>query len=110
MHSLAILFLLVQQSATIEITVDAGAHDRKNTVVSVPVTIPPSSAGAATAILEDSTGKTLQGQIASGKELRFVLPELKAGQSATYKVTFIREPSKLDDTFAWKDTAGDIAE
>ncbi|RPH35039.1 MAG: hypothetical protein EHM91_17725, partial [Planctomycetota bacterium] len=110
MHSLAILFLLVQQSATIEVTVDAGSHDRRNTVISVPVTIPASSAGAVTAILEDSTGKTLQGQIASGKELRFILPELKAGQSATYKVTFIREPSKLDETFVWKDTAGDFAE
>jgi hypothetical protein len=105
-----ILLALLQQSATIEITVDAGAHDRKNTVVSVPVTIPASSAGAATAILEDGTGKTLQGQIASGKELRFVLPELKAGQSASYKVTFIREPSKLDETFVWKDTPGDFAE
>ena len=106
----ALLFVLVQQSATIEITVEAGLHDRRNTVVSVPVTIPASSAGAATAILEDTTGKTLQGQIASGKELRFVLPELKAGQSATYKVTFIREPSKLDETFVWKDTPGDFAE
>jgi hypothetical protein len=110
MYSLALLFFLVQQSATIDITVEAGSHDRKNTVVSVPVTIPASSAGAATAILEDGTGKTLQGQVASGKDLRFILPELKAGQSATYKVTFIREPSKLDEIFAWKDTAGDFAE
>jgi hypothetical protein len=110
MNCLAILLLALQQSATIEITVDAGAHDRKNTVVSVPVAIPASSAGAATAILEDGTGKTLQGQIASGRELRFVLPGLKAGASASYKVTFIREPSKLDESFAWKDTAGDFAE
>jgi len=110
MHSLAILFVLLQQSATIEVTVEAGSHDRRNTVISVPVTIPASSAGAATAILEDGTGRTLPGQLASGKELRFVLPELKAGQSATYKVTFIREPSKLDEIFNWKDTAGDFAE
>src|SRR6187455_1835318 len=97
MHCLAILFCLLQQSATIEITVDAGAHDRRNTVVSVPVTIPAASAGAATAILEDGTGKTRQGQIASGKELRFILPELKAGQTASYKVTFIRQSDKLDE-------------
>jgi hypothetical protein len=104
------ILLMALQSATIQITVDAGAHDRKNTVVSVPVTIPATSAGAATAILEDGTGKTIPGQIASGRELRFILPELKAGQSASYKVTYIREPGKLDETFAWKDTAGDFAE
>src|SRR6185295_612899 len=84
--------------------------DRKDTVVSVPVAIPAPSAGATTAILEDGSGKTLQGQIASGRELRFILPELKAGQSASYKVTFIREASKLDEVFAWKDTEGDHAE
>src|SRR5262245_58097500 len=96
--------LLAQQSATIEIAVDAGARDRKNTIVAFPVTIPAPSAGANTAILEDGTGKTLQGQIASGKELRFMLPDLKAGQTATFKVTFIREASKLDETYAWADT------
>src|SRR5205823_10733128 len=65
---------------------------------------------AATAILEDATGRTLQGQIASGRELRFVLPELKAGKTASFKVTFIREPSKLDEIFAWKDAEGSFAE
>jgi hypothetical protein len=105
-----LIAFLAQQSATIEITVDAGARDRRDCVVAVPVTIPAPSAGAATAILEDGSGKTLNGQIASGRELRFVLPELKAGQSASYKVTFIREPSKLDETFVWKDTEGDYAE
>jgi hypothetical protein len=107
---LALLTLIPQQSATIRITVDAGKHDRKNTVVSVPVTIPDASAGATTAILEDGSGKTMQGQISNAKELRFVLPELKAGATASYKVTFIREPSKLDTTFAWKDEANDYAE
>jgi len=105
-----VLALLAQQSATIEITVEAGARDRRNTVVAVPVTIPAPSAGAATAILEDASGKTLQGQIASGRELRFVLPELKAGASAAYKVTFIREPSRLDETFTWTDTEGNYTE
>ena len=108
--ALAILALIPQQSPTIRITVDAGKHDRKDTVVSVPVPVPDVSAGAAVAILEDGSGKTLQGQIAGGKELRFVLPELKAGATATYKVTFIREPSKLDTSFAWKDAEGDYAE
>ena len=40
---------LAQQSATIEITVDAGTRDRRNTVVAFPVTIPAPSAGATTA-------------------------------------------------------------
>lgn len=104
----AMLIALCAQ--TVQVSVDAGTRDRKNTVVSVPVTIPAPSAGATTAILEDGSGMTIQGQIASGCELRFVLPELKAGQTATFKATFIREPSKLDETFAWKDTAGDFAE
>jgi hypothetical protein len=108
--TLALVALLPQQSATIQVRVDAGTRDRKNTPVSVPVTVPATSAGATTAILEDGSGKTLQGQIASGRDLRFVLPDLKAGQSVTYKVTFIRDPGKLDETFAWKDTEGDFTE
>lgn len=107
---LAFLAMLPPQSAVLQIVVDAGKFDRKNTVVAAPITLPAASTGATTAILEDGSGKTLSGQIAGGRELRFVLPELKAGQSATYKVTFIREPGKLDDSFAWKDAAGDYAE
>jgi hypothetical protein len=90
--------------------VDAGTHDRVNCVVSVPVAIPDSSAGASTAILEDGSGRTLSGQIANGRELRFVLPELKAGAKATYKVTLIREWSKTDEVFAWTDTPNDNME
>ncbi|MBI3856221.1 MAG: PmoA family protein [Planctomycetes bacterium] len=108
--AIVLLLALPQQSASFQITVDAGKHDRKNTVVSLPVTLPAASAGATTAILEDGSGKTLQGQIASGRELRFILPELKAGQSASFKVTFIREADKRDEIFAWNDSAGDFAE
>ena len=110
MIALLLALLAAQQSATIQITVEAGAHDRKDTVVTVPVVVPDSSAGAATAILEDGSGKTLQGQIANGKELRFVLPELKAGATASFKVTFIRDAAKTDVAFAWKDTPNDFAE
>ena len=108
--ALALLTLIPQQSATIQIVVEAGTLDRRDTVVSVPVTIPAPSAGATTAILEDGSGRTLQGQIAGGKELRFILPQLKAGASAAYKVTFIREASKTDLAFAWKEEADDYAE
>jgi len=107
---LPLLMLIPQQSATIQITVQAGTLDRKNTVVTVPVALPDSSAGAATAILEDGSGHTLQGQVADGNELRFILPELKAGAAASYKVTFIREASKTDLAFAWKDVPNDYAE
>jgi hypothetical protein len=114
MKSAGLLLLLVclcpQQSATLQISVEAGKHDRRNCVVSVPVSIPESSAGATTAILEDGGGKTIAGQIANGKELRFVLPELKADAKATFKVTFIREGSKVDEVFAWKDSPNDHAE
>jgi len=108
--ALALLALIPQQSATIQISVDAGTLDRRNTVVAVPVTLPDASAGATTAILEDGSGKTLQGQIAGGRELRFVLPDLKAGATAHYKVTFIRDLSKVDLSFAWKDETNDYAE
>jgi hypothetical protein len=109
MKNLGLLLLLLcpQQSATLQLTVDAGAHDRRDCVVSVPVAIPEASAGAMTAILEDGSGKTLSGQIANGKELRFVLPELKAGAKAAFKVTFIRDWSKVDEVFRWKDTPND---
>lgn len=108
--ALLIIALAPVQSTVIQITVDAGPRDRRNTLVAVPVSLPTASAGATTAILEDASGNTLMGQIASGRELRFVLPDLKAGQSVTYKTTFLREPSKLDATFSWKDTEGDHAE
>jgi hypothetical protein len=108
--ALALAVVLAPQSATIEIGVEAGARDRKDTVVTLPVTIPPTSAGATTAILVDGSGRTLQGQIASGRELRFVLPELKAGKSAAFQVTFLREPSKLDPGFSWKDREGEFTE
>jgi hypothetical protein len=106
----AFLALLPPPSAVLEIVVEAGTVDRKNTVVTTPIAVPSASTGATSAILEDGSGKTISAQIAGGRELRFVLPELRSGQSATYRVTFIREPSKLDETFAWKDTAGDFAE
>lgn len=105
-----ILLLVAQQSSTIQIAVEAGAHDRRNTVVTVPVALPEPSVGARTAILEDGGGGTLQGQVADGKELRFVLPELKAGSTAAYKVTFIRETSRTDPAFAWTDSPNDFAE
>lgn len=108
--TLLALVLVPPPSATIQIVVEAGAHARRNTVVTVPVTIPDTSAGATTAILEDGSGRTLQGQIASGRELRFILPELEAGASATYTVTFIREASRTDLAFAWKDEPNDYAE
>src|SRR5579859_3489309 len=108
--ALALFILVPQQSATIQIAVEAGSLDRRNTVVTVPVAIPDASAGATTAILEDGSGRTLEGQIAGGKELRFVLPELKAGATASYKVTFIRDRSKVDAGVAWKDEPNDYAE
>lgn len=107
---LVLLTLVPQDAASIRITVEAGAHDRKATLVSVAVTLPAGSQGATTAILQDDGGGTLDGQVASGRELRFILPELKAGQKKGYRVTFIRERSKLDQTFSWKDVAGDYAE
>src|SRR5579883_3067230 len=108
--ALAFLILAPAQSATIHIVVEAGAIDRHNTVVTLPVTIPASSAGATTAILEDGSGRTLMGQIAGGRELRFILPELQAGTTAGYSVTFVREPSRTDPAFAWKDEPNDFAE
>ncbi|MGE3806821.1 MAG: DUF6807 family protein [Gemmataceae bacterium] len=107
-----------QAQNTFEITVSAGKVDRVNTPVTVPLTVPADQAKTGLATLE-AEGKTLIGQVTApgllskqegklARELHFILPELKAGASKTYKVTL--GGSASGDKFTWKDTPGKSSE
>ena len=63
------------------LTVSAGDVDRRDVVV--PVTLP-DGAGIATWALRDDAGNTTQIQVGPGGRGRFILGELKAGQSRRY--------------------------
>jgi hypothetical protein len=106
------------------ISVSAGTHDRTNTPVCLEIAVDPALKGATWATLRDSAGNTLCGQVtapsllatpASGKadavhrELHFILPELKAGQTSDFTATITERPQlggKLPPEFHWDDTAG----
>jgi hypothetical protein len=110
-------------SAKLIVTLDAGKHNRKNTPVKVVVTLPAALKDSqlarqtdvpkGTAILAQVTklGLFASSDAADDKdtivrELHFVVPELKSGQSMSLAFeisTAIESPEKQ---FAWKDTAG----
>lgn len=127
--ALAALFLLTLNRATaatqtFTLTVEAGKHDRVNVPVSVPVNLNDELFKVEVASLQDKNGKTLIGQLtrfgivqeqtphhgAVLRELHFLLPNLKAGESATYKVTVSTDPIKVGDHFSWHDTKGEFTE
>ncbi len=97
------------QDNVFTLTVKAGALNRSNCLVRAAVVIPESFAGSTAAILEEG-GRTLPGQLsppalgsAAKRELSFVLPKLDAGASASFRVTLLRDPSPVDDAFAWNE-------
>jgi hypothetical protein len=120
---------VLAESKTYELTLNAGAHDRL--CVPVCALLEESSAPANPAILEratsvkliDENGKDLPAQLskpgllnqskASGakvlRELHFILPSLKQGQSLKLKATVSSAPVEAQG-FAWQDTAGQYAE
>jgi len=101
---------------TIELTVKAGNHDRTNTPVTVLVDAPED---AKTVMLAEPGGKKFRGQLtapgllndsAQGKrELHFVLPSLKKGESVDLTATTSTEPLS-GRHFVWKDTPGEYTE
>src|SRR5262245_25891815 len=106
-----------------EITVSAGARDRTNVPVRVPLSLPPALGKAQSVTLHDADGKSIAAQIAEPsllaqaptgdgvpRELHFILPSLKAGASATFKATVRGEPAATADGFSWSDTPGDLTE
>ena len=70
------------------LTVAAGAHDRRQTLVSFPA-----PAGLKTRLysLTDDKGVVLTAQVDASRRATFVLPELKAGATRTYRVMELHE-------------------
>jgi hypothetical protein len=106
-------------SPTYDVTITAGTHDRKN--VPVCISIPPVSLPAkpTTVILTGPDGKTIPAQLTgpgllapkeSWREIHFILPRLKAGESLSLKATLSTEAPPRGDTFSWHDRAGDSTE
>ena len=88
----AILLLFLAAAANARtLKVEAGGHDRTGTPVTVPVPaeIPENPA------LKSADGKTLPLQISDDGTATFILPELSAGKSASYKLVSL--PDALTD-------------
>jgi hypothetical protein len=110
---------------TFTVTVDAGKQDRVNTPICVPLYLAGELDRVEVALLTDANGKTFPGQLtrpslsneqkprpaaALPRELHFILPSLKADQTATFKVTVSTDPVALVDAFSWHDKPGESAE
>jgi hypothetical protein len=112
---------------TVEITVAAGKTDRVQTPVSVPLTLPDGLAKVQTATLFLPDGKVISGQLTAPglladdapakegevrRELYFILPALKAGDSVTFKaeVSGALPAPPSSKSFSWHDTPGEYTE
>lgn len=116
----AALFLLTalvhaeNETKSIEFALAAGTVDRENAPVRVLLNLP-ESIHSATVTSED--GKTFAADVVAPsllsnaapgqRELVFILPSLKSGQSANFKATF---SSASGEGFKWVETPGDNIE
>jgi Methane oxygenase PmoA len=107
-----------------EVTVTAGKTDRSNTPVCVPLSLPKDLAELVElASLQQPDGKKISGQLvppglltesikpATGeirRDLHFILPALKAGDSLTLKVSVGGLATPI--SFTWHDTPGEFTE
>jgi hypothetical protein len=121
----AVPFSIAQADQTINIQVAAGKHDRANTPIGVEIAVEPALKNAALAALTDDSGHKWLGQLtdlnllampAAGnanqfpRELHFILPDLKAGQTAHIVATLANDsPDHLpsSQSFHWHDTPGE---
>ncbi len=112
-------------AVVLELTVSAGKHDRVNTPVGVLVTLPSSLAEVHSVVLKSPGGKEIIGQLtppgllsASGstregevrRELHFILPKLKAGESLTLQARISSSSQANVAGYAWHDQPGEYAE
>jgi hypothetical protein len=108
-------------SKTMEITVAAGKHDRVQTPVRVPVTLPADLLKVETVSLRDPAGNEIIGQFThpgllstakgeGARELHFILPRLKAGDTLTLKADLGGKVSPPAEVFSWHDTPGEYTE
>ena len=110
---------------TIKFQVDAGNYDRANTPIKFEIAVPSELEKVQLASVKDDAGNVLVGQLTApsllaapqsssdkvSRELHFILPELKAGQSKTFTATLSASPPAASkssaQTFRWSDTAGE---
>jgi len=111
--------LAVAAEKRIELTVNAGSHDRANTPVRVMIPVP---AEAKSVTLTDPGGNQLAAQLtAQGliydytwgarpmQQLHFILPSLKKGKPMKLTATVSTDPPS-GRGFAWKHTPGQYAQ
>lgn len=101
------------------ITVAAGKVDRVQSPIAVPVQLPAGQEKVQVVELTDSNGKKIVGQITKPSllapagttaELNFILPQLAAGQSATFTVSERTAADATGRSFRWVDTSKAKAE
>jgi hypothetical protein len=107
------------ESPRYDVTLTAGAYDRKNVPVCIWLPSGSSPAKPTTVILTDTNGKTIPAQLTgpgllapegTWREVHFILPLLKANESLRLKATLSTESPAHGDAFAWHDHAGDFTE
>jgi hypothetical protein len=106
-------------SPTYDVTITAGGHDREKVPVRIslsPVSLP---AEPTNVILTGPDGKRIPAQLsrpgllapeASWREIHFILPLLKAGESLRLEATLSTDRPQRGDAFSWQDRAGDFTE
>jgi hypothetical protein len=101
------------------VTITAGDHHRKN--VPVCISLPPVALRdkPTTVILTGPDGKRIPAQLTgpgllapkeTWREIHFILPRLKAGESLRLKALLSAESPPRGDGFSWHDHAGDFTE
>ncbi len=109
------------------IKLEAGKQDRKNEPVCVLLELPSTLAQARLAEVHGSQGAVLPGQLTDpgllaeqktapegkvARELHFILPQLKAGETVTFMVNIhsLQNPAAGTPLFSWHDTPGQYTE
>lgn len=125
--SLALAGNVISAEQKFTLTVEAGKYDRVAVPVCVPITLSDDLAKAKAALLHDSLGLPIAAQLterglinglkpiagaATVRDLHFILPGLKAGQTATFKGFVSTEPVPLGSVkmYSWHDTPGESVE
>ncbi len=107
----------------LSLIVKAGAHDRTNVPAVATVQLPTALADARSVVLTGPAGEKIAGQLTSPdlfnravaaegrvvRELHFILPGLKRGESLELKGVIAAKPAEPAG-FAWKHEAGEYAE
>ncbi|MFN4261692.1 MAG: DUF6807 family protein [Gemmataceae bacterium] len=109
---------------TYELTITGTKEEQRHVPVRVPLAVPPELA-AARSVQVRVDGQTIDGQLtapsllaqpvptpgdAVARELHFILPHIKAGQTLAASATLATEPSSKAVAFRWHDTPGKFTE